>query len=79
MKNEVLVEMLTELFDLEEDSAELDNTILFEFSVEDLKHFASIVIDKCQEIILYDFEESKDNKEPYISIISNINDYYFDE
>ena len=71
MNDEIFVEILKELFDIDEIS--LNDNILFEVSQNDLKRFADIIIDKCQEIVL-----SKDKSEKTLNIISNINEYFFD-
>lgn len=77
MKDEILKEIIEELFGVE--NVDLSIVQGWEISTNDLRQFSEIIIDKCQQIII-ESDNSGKNKmnQQCMDIISNINDHFFD-
>jgi hypothetical protein len=77
MKDEILKEIIEELFGIED----VDLSIVqgWEISTNDLRQFAEIIIDQCQQIVI-ESDDSGRNKmnQQCMDIISNINTHFFD-
>ena len=69
MKDEILKEIIEELFGIE--NVDLSIVQGWEISTNDLRQFSEIIIDKCQQIII-ESDNSGKNKNLHDNIIKNI-------
>jgi hypothetical protein len=77
MKDEILKEIIEELFGIE--NVDLSIVQGWEISTNDLRQFSEIIIDKCQQIIIESDNSGKTKmNQQCMDIISNINDHFFD-